>query len=184
MQRPRYTRPPVSAYNAYNTSKAAIEVLVGSLLGDTNLNYVAHKGFVCRASANRWKQREIAEKEVILIRKELEDRVGLNCLRQATYNGAYLTAIPHRLNGMGFSWEEFQDNLLLWYGIVPLNIPTDCDGCGKKFSVPHALSCPKGGLVMAWHNDAAKEWGALSPQAINPIDISYKPKINSRTLQG
>ena len=27
---------------------------------------------------------------------------------------------------------------------MPLNLPTDCDGYGKKFLVPHALSCHKG----------------------------------------
>ena len=37
---------------------------------------------------------------------------------------------------------------------------------------------------MARHNDAAKEWVALSSQAINPSDISYKHKINSSTVQG
>ena len=41
------------------------------------------------------------------------------------------------------------------------DIPAICDGCGKKFLIEHALSCPKGGLVLTWHDDAAKEWGAL-----------------------
>ena len=40
------------------------------------------------------------------------------------------------------------------------------------------------GLVLTWHNDASKEWRALSSQATNPSAISYKPKINSRTVQG
>ena len=64
-----------------------------------------------------------------------------------------------------------------------MNLPTYCDGCGKNFSVPNDLSCPKGGLDLARHNDAAKEWGALSARAINPSAISYKPKIKSRTVQ-
>ena len=36
----------LSAERAYNTSKADSKVLVGSLLGDNNLNYLAHKGCV------------------------------------------------------------------------------------------------------------------------------------------
>ena len=67
---------------------------------------------------------------------------------------------------------------------MPLNLPVDCSSCGKKFLLPHALSCPKGGLVLAQHNDEAKEWGALSAWDINPSFISYQPKINSRTVQG
>ena len=91
--------------------------------------------------------------------------------------------IPHCLNGKKWSREEFQYNLLLQYGILPLNLPTDCDGCGKKFSVPHALSFPKGGLSLAQNNDAAKKWGALSARALNPSCISYEPIINIRTVQ-
>ena len=60
---------------------------------------------------------------------------------------------------------------------MPQVIPATCYGCGKKFLIEHALSCPKGGLVLARHNDTAKESGALGA-------ITYEPKINSRTVQG
>ena len=50
--------------------------------------------------------------------------------------------------------------------------------------VPVALSCPKGGLVLAQNYGAAKEWGALGARALVPSVISYEPKINSRTVQG
>ena len=43
---------------------------------------------------------------------------------------------------------------------------------------------PKGGLVLAWHNDAAKEWGALGARDLVPSAITYEPKINSRKVQG
>ena len=59
----------LSAENVYNPFKSAIEVLVGSLLGCTNLNYIAHKGCVRRTIGDGWKQRELAEKAVLLIRK-------------------------------------------------------------------------------------------------------------------
>ena len=36
---------------------------------------------------------------------------------------------------------------------------------------------------MAWHNNAAKEWGALLAWAINPSDVSFKPKLNRRTVK-
>ena len=59
-----------------------------------------------------------------------------------------------------------------------------CDGCGKKFLIEHAPSCPKDGLVLVRHDDAAKEWGILGSQALTPNAISYEPKINSRKVQG
>ena len=67
---------------------------------------------------------------------------------------------------------------------MPQDIPTTCDGFGKKFSIEHVLSCLKGGLILARHDDAAKEWGALGSWDLVPSAITYKPKINSRTVQG
>ena len=67
---------------------------------------------------------------------------------------------------------------------MPQDIPTTCDGCGKKFSIEHALSCPEGSLFLARNNDAAKEWDALGAQALVPSTITYEPKINIRTVQG
>ena len=64
------------------------------------------------------------------------------------------------------------------------DIPATCDGCGMRLSIEHAISCPKGVLVMVLHYDAEKEWGALGARALVPSAISYQPKRNSRTVQG
>ena len=50
--------------------------------------------------------------------------------------------------------------------------------------IEHNLSFPKGSLIIARHDDAAKEWGALGDRALVPSAITYEPKINSRTVQG
>ena len=60
--------------------------------------------------------------------------------------------------------------------MIPQDIPTIYDGCGKRFSIEHVLSCPKDGLVLARHNDAAKEWGSLRARALVPSAITYEPK--------
>ena len=44
-------------------------------------------------------------------------------------------------------------------------------------------SLTRAGLVLARHDDAAKEWGALGARALVPSTITYEPKINSRTVQ-
>ena len=67
---------------------------------------------------------------------------------------------------------------------MPQDIPATCDGCCKKFLIEHALSCPKGGIVLAQHDDAAKEWGALGARPLVPSAITYKPTMNSRPVQG
>ena len=116
--------------------------------------------------------------------KELAGGQERNRLHMATRNGACLSAVPHLLIGTELSQEEFRDNLCLRYGLMPQDIPATCDGCGKKFSIEHAISCPKGGLVLEKNYDAANEWGALGTRALIPSAITYEPKINSRTVQG
>ena len=66
---------------------------------------------------------------------------------------------------------------------MPQDIPATCYSCGKKFSIENALSYPKGGLVLSRHDDAAKDWSSLGARALVPSDITYEPKINSRTVQ-
>ena len=91
--------PWLLAERAYNTSKAAIEVLVGSLLGGTYLNHVGHTACVRRSSADARENQEYSEIKVLNRRNNLADGAGLNHLRHATENGACLTAIPQHLNG-------------------------------------------------------------------------------------
>ena len=96
----------------------------------------------------------------------------------------WISTIPHYLNGTELSCEEFWDNVHLRYGLMPQDIPAICNGCGKKFLIEHGISCPKLRLVVVGHDCAAKEWGALGYWDLTCSDISYRPKSNSRTVQG
>ena len=176
--------PRLSAEYADNTSKAASRELVDSLLGGSVLNYVGHRACVRKAIKLARLRKRIVNLSKIFKRQEQAGGQEKNRLYREMRNGSWLSAVPHRLNGKKLSREEFQDNLRLRHGLMPQDIPATCDGCGKKFSIEHALSCPKGGLVLARHNDAAKEWGALGAWALVPSAITYEPKINSRTVQG
>ena len=97
-------------------------------------------------------------------------------LHRATRNGSCIIAVPHLLNGTELSKEEFQDNLCLQYGLMLQDIPATCNGCGKRLLIEHVLSCPKDGLVLELHDDAAKEWGALGFWDFVPSAITYELK--------
>ena len=116
--------------------------------------------------------------------KELAGDQERNRLHWATRNGTWLRSVPHFLNGTELYREEFQDNICFRYGMMPQDIPATCYGCDKRCLIKHTLSWPKGGLVLARHDDDAKEWGALEYQALIPGAIKYKPKINNGILQG
>ena len=108
----------------------------------------------------------------------------MNRLHRALRNEACLSSVTHLINGMELSREEFRDNLRLKYGLMLQDIPATCDGCGKRFFIEHTLSFPNDGLVLEWHACAAKGWGALGARDVVPSAMTYKPKINSRTVQG
>eukprot|EP00957_Ditylum_brightwellii_P019330 1458794-Ditylum_brightwellii.AAC.1 len=82
-------------------------------------------------------------------------------LKRGRTTGAWLTIMPNRLNGTELSTEAFRDNLRLRYGYIPLHLSCTCDGCSAKFTVQHALSCPKGGLVLIRHDNTSWEFVEL-----------------------
>ena len=95
----------LSAGSAYNTSKAASGELVDSLLGVTAINYIGHRACVrgARVGARKeWKHVELADLDR---RKDIAGGQYRNRLHRATSNGAWISAVPHRLNGMQLSWE-------------------------------------------------------------------------------
>ena len=102
------------------------------------------------------KERKHVDMADLAIQKDLTGGQERYRLHRATSNGSWISAVPHRLNGTELSREEFRDNLRLRYGLMPQDMPGTCDGCGKRLSIEHALSCPKGGLVMVRQTEAAK----------------------------
>eukprot|EP00957_Ditylum_brightwellii_P184485 14051782-Ditylum_brightwellii.AAC.1 len=61
------------------------------------------------------------------------------------------------------------------YGTADL--PSYCDGCGRKFGLKHALDCKTGGLITARHNELRDKLCVVSTQAYSPAAICNKPYI-------
>jgi hypothetical protein len=100
-------------------------------------------------------------------------------LQRSRETGTWITATPDRLNGTELSAEEFRDSLRLRFGLMPSFLPPRCDGCNERFTVEHAMSCKKGGLVVQRHNDVAAEWHHLCAQALQPSAVSDEPLIHA-----
>lgn len=62
---------------------------------------------------------------------------------------------------MDLSPKEFRDGLALRYGRSPVELPPHCDGCGESFTVDHALTCRRGGLIIRRHNEVRDVLGSL-----------------------
>ena len=109
--------------------------------------------------------------------KEGAPKAVVKRLERIGETGAWLTAMPNRLNGTLLSAEEWRDNARLRYGMRPVGLCERCDGCGAGLSVEHALSCKKGGLVCQRHDDARDEAGELAAMALTKSRVSYEPTI-------
>ena len=174
--------PQLSADSSYNIYKAASGELVDSLLRGSSLNYVGHRAFLRKESFAARRAKMHIKLGELSRRKDIAGGQERNRINRETRNGAWLSAVTHRLNGTELSRDEFQDNLWLRYGMMTQDTPATCNGCGKRFSIEHALSCPKVELVLERHEKATKEWVVLGARALVLGDITYETKINIRTV--
>lgn len=73
-------------------------------------------------------------------------------LAQEKSASTWLTSLPIQEFGFTLHKRAFQDAMALRYNWQPLQAPSTC-ACGTKFSIEHALSCPKGGFPSIRHNE-------------------------------
>ena len=82
-----------------------------------------------------------------------------------TKTSSWLTTAVSSRDGLVLSKAEFMDNFCLRYGLPFKSIPPKCDGCSADFTVQHALSCKKGGLVTQRHNEIRDVVGDMASLA-------------------
>ena len=64
----------------------------------------------------------------------------------------WLTVVPIRRNGFFLEKQAFWDAIRIRYNVPLERLPTLCV-CRDSFNLQHALSCPKGGLIITRHNE-------------------------------
>ena len=82
-----------------------------------------------------------------------------------TKTSSWLTTAVSSRDGLVLSKAEFMDNFCLRYGLPFKSIPPNCDGCSADFTVQHARSCKKGGLVTQRHNEIRDVVGDMASLA-------------------
>ena len=167
--------PSAVADGLFNASRAATSYLAECLVDGTELELGRHRRQVRESAAAVKSIRAVTEDQ--LLEKLGGDVKTKHMLETACEAGAWLTALPRRMNGTEMCDLEFRDALRLRYNFRPLGLETVCDGCGGKFSVDHAMSCKLGGLVSRRHEAVKQEFIHLGKLAFGQSRVTDEPKI-------
>ena len=171
--------PVQSAMEQIDSSRAITAELTDSLKSNSALDVqdYLHQGRetrrlrrVMRTGANKGLMNELLSHV---------DGAAKRRLVRSSETGLWLTTTPNRMNGTLLSADEFRDSLRIRFGMDPLHLQSQCDGCNQRFSVEHAMNCKKGGLITIRHDDIKDEWHQLCAQALTPSAVSDEPLIYS-----
>ena len=99
-------------------------------------------------------------------------------LAQEKGASSWLTSLPIAEFGFTLHKGAFHDTLALRYNWQPLQAPSTCE-CGAKFSVEHALSCPKGGFPSIRHNEIRDLTANLLTEVCS--DVCIEPELQPVT---
>ena len=99
-------------------------------------------------------------------------------LAQEKGASSWLTSLPIAEFGFTLHKGGFHDALALRYNWQPLQAPSSCE-CGAKFSVEHALSCPKGGFPSIRHNEIRDLTANLLTEVCS--DVCIEPELQPIT---
>ncbi len=176
--------PVVAAESLQKASEQASRVLVDALMGDAELDLVEHAKCVRWARTGAQGERREREEAFLADYGRRKGPKVAKRLRRLMDGSAWLTRVPSRLDGTQLTKLEWHDVVSLRYGFRPAGLIQQCDGCGANFSVGHALSCKKGGLIGWRHNDTRDEWAWLCSKALPPSHVSTEPLINDGARAG
>ena len=95
-------------------------------------------------------------------------------LAQGKGASSWLTSLPLKEFNFALHKGAFRDAVAMRYGWQLKNIPTHCP-CGSGFSVEHALSCPKGGVMIMRHNEVRDLTANLMSEVSH--DVCIEPTL-------
>ena len=172
--------PEKTSPNNYQASTSATAEIVSGLRQTRPFLLQDHKNTV-NAAREAHKERMFAEHKSSLdkaLTNPTKTTPPSRVLDRAKSTGIWLSIVPMHTTNSVLSSLEFRDALQLRYGLTPTNLPTHCDGCQTPFTIGHALTCKKGGLVTLRHNELRDELKAIATTIFPPSAVRVEPFIH------
>jgi hypothetical protein len=169
--------PTATAESNWTASTLVCGHLVAALRGRQEFRSADHAATMSHGKAEIRKQNvEESEASLTAILTSLPADKS-RTIGRGRETGAWLSILPSTVNGTELSAQEFRDALSMRYGDAPSDLPASCDGCDARFTLQHALSCKKGGLVIFRHNEIRDELVHMAGKAMTPSAIRDEPLI-------
>ena len=131
---------------------------------------------------NTRKQLENSQRQLQEEIKKSSTPTFLRAIELAEEKGvsSWLTAVPLREYGFDLHKGAFRDAMALRYGWKPADLPTSCV-CGSRFSVEHALSCPRGAFPIIRHNEIRDLTASVLTEVCH--DVRVEPNLQPITQE-
>jgi hypothetical protein len=171
--------PARTASSNFTASSLVVSHLLAALKGTVTFSSDDHTRVgkeVKLEIRERRAEKELLELNGIMKKLPCSDR---RTILRGKSTGQWLSVLPSTVNGTELSAQEFRDSLQLRYARSPSDLQANCDGCGSKFSVRHALECKNGGLVIGRHDEIRDELHFLATLAFKPSMVRDEPKIHT-----
>ncbi len=156
---------------SYSLSRKATELIVEAIKEGCAFDSSLHQEHLLKTKKEGVAlKKQVHEEKFECVIGKLDLLQRRSVIRAGTEKiSAWLTVLPLSKNQFDLSPQEFRDALAIRYKRPLLNVADLCDGCGSVFSLSHALSCRKGGLVIRRHNEVRDAIGDLASQVWSKV---------------
>ena len=103
--------PEIGADRLFQASEEVLEVLVTSLMVNTDLDFVQHRACVHKAGTDARKEKVRKDKEKLKLMSEGASKRVKKRLDRIGECGIWISMMPHKLHGTILSRDDFNDNI-------------------------------------------------------------------------
>jgi hypothetical protein len=171
--------PTKSAPSNYEASTCANSHLIAALKGNEDFSALTHVITTKEVRSELAGRKTVSDGLILAAILSTVPPLLKRALTRAKENGRWLSVTPSTVNGTELSAQEWRDAAHLRHGRAPGDLPSHCDGCGQKFSIPHALECKIGGNVICRHNALTATILRIASQALIPSAVRNEPLIHT-----
>ena len=161
--------------NNYIVSRNCCEYIIDCIKSKKNFSIELHMKYIQEAIKEKMENENSTHFNKLQELRTPENESTWNYLSLS--DSSWLSANPSYDNNTILTKDEFKILLFLRYNLPVPNLPKICDGCGKPFTVEHALIYKKGGLIIARHDHLKYEIANLFNNILPSSQIKIEPKL-------